>query len=481
MRVGDYWERKLVGGPMTTVLNAINNGLLDELFNQGLIPEVEFVRTEFDGKGIQELTCRTRHIQSPSPHEWTLQMLCDAAITYIRVLEVAQTYGFTLIDAHFNNLLFSFGRPLFIDLGSFQESSNPTWLASRDYKTEMLRPIQLVNRGYSKFVRLSLEKGSVTRDRLWTLSHSFAFKFLEISGVGKRLLIYRERFATIGVFNVSQALLSYSLGYHRDRTGSFLVKRFPNKSILVRIFLICLNLFGNLAKPILLCNPKREKKKLNRIRNKNAAGFWSNYYSAETDQIELLDQRGRFTKHIEIIKSAEFSSITDLGGNDGRFVRQLVQLKAIEFGFVLDADEAMIDQGRSESLKTGSQISFGLLDLTALPSPDRIDQDRFKSDLVCALGLLHHLCLRYRMSFSHALSNICSFDCDYLMIEFMPYGLSVNDENTDVPSWYTEANFEAELENHATVINKVAVEQTRLLYFCKIKNRKHKSSLTESI
>ena len=475
-RAEDFWERELVGSPMTTVLNAIKSGLLDELFNQGLIPEIEFERTELDGQGIQKLTCRARHIQSPAPHEWTLQMLCDAAIAYIRVLEISSTYGFTLIDAHFNNILFCFGQPLFIDLGSFQEALKPTWSASQDYKTEMLRPIQLVNRGYSKFVRMSIEKGSISRDRLWTLSHPLIFRFLEFVGIGKHLVIFRERFATIGVFNVPQALLSYSLGYHRDRTRSFLINRFSGKHNLVRFFLLILNFSGNLIKPILLLDPENEKKNLIRIRNQNSDGYWSNYYDSETPRSDQGDYGDRFSKHLDLIRSRGISSITDLGGNDGRFVRWLVQLGDIQFGFVLDADEAMIDLGRSESLKNGSQISFGLLDLTAQPSPDRIDQDRFESDLVCALGLLHHLCLRYRMSFSHALSNICSFGCEYVMIEFMPDGLSVNPMNSDVPNWYTEANFEIELTAYATIINRVEVEPTRILYFCKIKNETQSNS-----
>ena len=62
------------------------------------------------------------------------------------------------------------------------------------------------------------------------------------------------------------------------------------------------------------------------------------------------------------------------------------------------------------------------------------------------------------------------------MIEFMPYGLSVNPMNSDVPNWYTEANFEIELTAYATIINRVEVEPTRILYFCKIKNETQSNS-----
>jgi hypothetical protein len=274
--------------------------------------------------------------------------------------------------------------------------------------------------------------------------------------------------ASASVFNPLQSLLTLSFGYHELKVGAVLKEKFESSNHMWRIAFYGIKLMASLIRPILLINIRKEKKLLHKLRIRSNSGYWSNYYG-NTISVPDLKLDSRFEIHFGLIKKLCIESVTDIGGNDGKFVKSLVEKGIVTSGTVLDADEAMVDKGRMDALEKELPISFGLVDISALPTPDRVDQGRFDADLVCAFAIIHHLCLRYRMSFAHALSNICSIKSKYLMIEYMPYGMSVTPNQVGVPESYSEKYFVEALSQFVCKFERVVLSETRVLYLCEMK------------
>ena len=465
-RDGNVWVRLLKNEERNIALEIIRNGLLDELHSKRLIPSYEF--QELNDSLVPQLILRVSNVNSPSPHEWTQQMMCDAALLLLEIEEICERFSFTLVDAHFNNVLFQYGKPVMVDFCSFESrTALKGWRASQEYRTEIHRPITLLSKGHSKFVRFSLEKGSVSRNRLWTLSHPILFRLIRLLNIDRRLSEYSERLASASVFNPLQSLLTLSFGYHGLKVEAVLKEKFKSSNRMRRIAFNGIKITASLIRPILLINVRKEKKLLHKLRTRSNAGYWSNYYG-DVKSVQNLKLDSRFEVHLDLIEKLGIQSVTDIGGNDGKFVKALIEKRLVSSGTVLDADEAMVDKGRTDALAKELPISFGLVDISALPTPDRVNQGRFDADLVCAFALIHHLCLRYRMSFAHALSNICSVKSRYLMIEFMPYGMSVTPNEVRVPESYSEKYFVEALSQFVCRFERVVLSETRVLYLCEM-------------
>jgi hypothetical protein len=465
-QIGNYWYREFQGEDLIDFMDAQQSGLIEVLSNRKLIPHFELLFTE---SNVETLTLKVPHIYSPAIHEWTLPMYCEAALLHLEIVEISGDHGFTLIDAHFANVLFKYGKPRFIDFGSLKKSkTNRYWQASREYVTEIGRPIRLIERGYSPFVRGSLERGSVSRDLLWRLSHPIVFRMLRPLGVSSTIVKYRERLALIGVHNFLQAVLTYSLSSQVDRNFESIIQyRVPKLARYLDRFRFIMPRVLQISCSLLALNLKKEKLKLEEIQQRLSSGYWTEYYkdSLVDGDIDLREQR--FRVHLECLKDLKVVSVTDIGGNDGTFILWLLEQGIIESGIVLDSDEVSLERGRRFTTKRNLPVSFGLVDITSQPAPDRVDATRYSSDLVCALGLFHHLCLRFRLSFEHALRNILAIPSAFLMVEFMPRGLVKGSEENILPDWYNLQNFEQSLKNFVTIISRVEADSSRVLYVCK--------------
>lgn len=105
----------------------------------------------------------------------------------------------------------------------------------------------------------------------------------------------------------------------------------------------------------------------------------------------------------------------------------------------------------------------------------------FKSDIVVALAITHHLLLTQGFKIDEIFHKINLFSNKYVYIEFMPLGLWGGNINIkpNVPSWYTKEYFEEKFKNHFTLLKKVTLESHmikgkkeahRILFVGKIKH-----------
>ena len=78
------------------------------------------------------------------PYEWPFEMLKDAAILHLDILEEALEGGWTLKDATPYNIQWLNSRPVFIDIPSFEpwETGSP-WVGYRQFCNMFLTPLML--------------------------------------------------------------------------------------------------------------------------------------------------------------------------------------------------------------------------------------------------------------------------------------------------------------------------------------------------
>src|SRR3990170_8347587 len=78
------------------------------------------------------------------PYEWTFSMLKDAAILQLDLLEGALNAGLTIKDSTPYNIQFVEGRPVFIDIGSFEAyRQGEPWIGYRQFTRQFLFPLLL--------------------------------------------------------------------------------------------------------------------------------------------------------------------------------------------------------------------------------------------------------------------------------------------------------------------------------------------------
>ena len=86
------------------------------------------------------------------PYEWSFDMLKDAALMTLEIQKKCIEFGFSLKDASAYNIQFHNGKPILIDITSFEEYREEPWIAYRQFCEHFLGPLALMAK---KDVRLS--------------------------------------------------------------------------------------------------------------------------------------------------------------------------------------------------------------------------------------------------------------------------------------------------------------------------------------
>ncbi|MBD3272735.1 hypothetical protein GF385_00075 [Candidatus Dependentiae bacterium] len=95
---------------------------------------------------------------------------------------------------------------------------------------------------------------------------------------------------------------------------------------------------------------------------------------------------------------------------------------------------------------------------------------RFKSDLVLALAIIHHLVFFQRVTFKDIVRQLKSFSNKYLIVEFIhKHDQHVKNWDHNNFGWYSIYNFEQELNKYFRIIKKVnTLRDERTLIFCEL-------------
>lgn len=368
------------------------------------------------------------------PYEWCFSQLRDAARTTLLVQQQALEHGMTLKDASAYNIQFVRGRPLFIDLLSFQKlPPGQPWVGYRQFCEHFLAPLALA---------------SYTDVRLPLLLRLYPDGIpLDLTAC---LLPWR-----------SILRLTQLVHIHLHARSQ---KRYADRKVIDRP--------GRMNKAAHLRLIDNLLAALKGLRWRDGNTGWVDYYQDTNYSPEAWEQKVRITgSYFEFIKP---HTAWDLGANTGEFSRLASQkgIKTIAF----DKDPGSVEHNyvrcRAES---EPNILPLILDLTN-PSPAigwghqerKSLLARGPVDMVIALALTHHLAVSNNLP----LEMIAAFFariCRHLVIEFVPKSdsqvqrLLANRE--DIFQNYNKQHFETAFENYFRIRDCTPIRSSeRVLY-----------------
>lgn len=369
------------------------------------------------------------------PYEWPFQLLKDAALLHLTVQLEALEAGFVLSDASAYNVMFSRGKPVFIDILSFRQyAEGEYWLGHRQFCDQFLHPLLLSARygiDYNAWYRGSLE--GIPGEALYAL-HGWS-DWLS------------PRYA-------AHVLLPARLQAGRKDSQV----RKPSRPLPRAAYG---RLLQSLHDWISTLQPRRISKTV-----------WSDYEDENTyasgEAKAKIDAVQRF------IREEPCALLVDMGCNSGAYSEAALKAGAQEVvGFDADRD-ALLKAARRRSER---QLPFLPLYLDAAnPSPSQgwRQQERegfssrFKADAVLVLAFIHHLAIGRNIPLPEAVDWLLAI-APRGLIEFVPksdptIGLMLK-LREDIFTDYTEENFTRLLGERARISSVETVSESgRKLY-----------------
>jgi len=313
------------------------------------------------------------------PYEWSFNQLKDAALLTLSIQKVALEYGMTLKDAPASNIQFVQGKPVLIDITSFEiyQEGKP-WQAYRQFCKEFLAPLALAS-------YVSVE----TLEWLKAYPNGVPIK-LASSLIPKRHFISE-------------------LGLHLYLHSRLNSKTLPKKSHINNRRLI--NIIDSLYRTV---------KRLPLPKDKT---LWSNYYGGSSNYSKVaVEAKEQAIK--EALDITMPDKVLDLGCNEGFYTAKIA--REVNKIVALDSDSQAIDSLYRIHIENILPLVADLCNPSPASGWLNSEKDSlltrlqaFKFDMVVALALIHHLCLKGSISLDLIASSFRELG-EWLLIEFVP-------------------------------------------------------------
>lgn len=387
---------RTINGPYAADWEYIKKcGLLDKASSAGLLPEFKEipVPSELAATGA----CAALEVERVPfisyPYEWCFAQLKDAALLTLRLQKLAITHDCILKDASAYNVQFAGGKPVFIDLLSFEKWDGcKPWEAYRQFCQHFLAPLALE-------AWMDLRCGLLSRQWIDGIPLDLACSLMPL----------RAR-ASLGL-GMHLFLHSRMQQKHADARDSGAkakqVRLSPQKM---------LDLAESLEQTVKALKPAKNRTE------------WEDYYQDTNYTDAAMADKGACTGRIaeEHCRRAGSSLAIDLGANDGYFSKIL----AAHFSTVVAADVDPAAVGAHYAAIAGHGNILPLVQDLTSPSPDlgwalrerESFPARAKADMVIALALCHHLHFTGGIPFE----QIAAFFAELLtaggtlLVEFVP-------------------------------------------------------------
>ncbi|GAB2815716.1 hypothetical protein [Ferruginibacter profundus] len=317
------------------------------------------------------------------PYEWSFAMWQDAALLTLNIAKESIDKGMLLKDATPFNIQFVHGRPVFIDTLSFEkyDAAKP-WVAYRQFCECFIAPLLLqqychVEMGklftiYPNGIPLPIVKSLLPGKAKWNL-HNYLHVYLQAS---------------------------VKPGKTKNDTAA---KGFSQQKMLL--------LLNGLISYVNKLHPKKSKT------------IWDDYYGGTILSEAYLQEKTKLVQ--SFVNTVSFSTVVDLGANDGHFS---VLFKNTDKQMVsVDGDANCIDELYKKIKKEKISNILPLINTLNTPSPaigwnnaERTSfNERIKGDMVFALALVHHLAIGCNLPL-HFIAGWLAPMGNYLLIEFVP-------------------------------------------------------------
>lgn len=378
------------------------------------------------------------------PYEWSFGMLQDAALLQLELLDAALDEDMVLKDASAFNVQWTNGRPVFIDVLSFEnlEPGQP-WVGYRQFCQMFLYPLLLQaykNVPFQPWLRGNLE--GIDPEQF------------------NQLMSLRDLFRPGVLFHVY--LHAKSQRRHADRDGDV-------RAELHR---------AGFHKALIKANVARLRKLVAGLRWKAQTSQWHDYTTRHSYSEEDLHRKISFVQ--SVVTERHRHLVWDLGCNTGTFSE--LAAENADCVIAMDSDGLIVERLYQAIKSNGQSRILPLLINIADPPPNlgwRARErhglaERGKPDLVLCLALLHHLVISANIPVAELVDWLASLQAD-LVIEFVtkddPMVRKLLQNKVDNYFDYQLAFFEHCLSRAFVIERRENVtSNTRILYYAKIKS-----------
>ena len=376
------------------------------------------------------------------PYEWSFSMLKDAALLQLEILETSLENGWTLKDVTPYNIQWANGKPVFIDIGSFEpwEDGEP-WFGYRQFCSMFLYPLML--RAHKKIDHLP-----ILRTYLDGIPPQEIRKIFHGMSVMKK-----------GVLShiVLPAKIESSIeNQEKDAVPAKKRERKQSKAMVIGLVQSMARLIRSLKLDI-------------------SHTDWSHYDKNHSYEMGDLEQKKSFVEHYS--QSEKLDVVWDIGCNTGSFSKIVSPFakKVIS----LDADHDSIEQ-LYISIKNEPETNILPLVMNlANPSPAQGWQGkerktlemRGKPDLVLCLALVHHIRMTANIPLPQFIEWLATLDTA-LIIEFVnrtdDMVIKLLTNKKEQYKDYNREDFEKSLKKHFSIEDfKSLKDGHRIIYYAR--------------
>ena len=324
------------------------------------------------------------------PYEWTVSMIADAGLATLDVQDQALAAGASLKDATAFNVQFVRGRPVFIDLGSFERPARlDVWFALGQFNQMFVFPLLLcVHHGWDP--------------RAYFLPRLSGRSVEDVARTLGRL----ERWGPRALFDVTLPLALNRAAQKQAQVDRSLLEK---------------------ANP----DARAQRLQIDRLRGKlrklassyKPAGAWSDYERTCTYTDAAEEAKKALVRRF--LEARRPKRVLDLGCNTGDYSR--IAAAAGAEVIAADGDHDAVEILYRRLRREPASITPMVVDITN-PSPaiGFLNQERpsflerLDTDCVLGLALLHHLLISGNLSLDAACELFAALTRDLLVLEFVP-------------------------------------------------------------
>ncbi|MBS1370612.1 MAG: class I SAM-dependent methyltransferase [Lentisphaeria bacterium] len=409
----------------------LRSGLKDALVSAGLlIPFGEVPEAVAPGAFA---TLRAERVEFISyPYEWSFTQLKDAALLTLEIQRIALEHGMMLKDASACNVQFRRGRPVFIDLLSFESAGDRPWNAYGQFCSHFLAPLALAAKRDIGFNAL--------------MAHWLDGIPLELAS---KLLPWSTRF-------------SPGLLFHIHLHAKMQRRHFDGRAAAEKAKRVRVSIRNKLAFTGSL------KSAVKALRRPGEETEWADYY----DDTNYSDAAFAAKKELVSRIAAELrpKRVLDLGANTGVFSR--LALRGENLVVAADVDPAAVDRHyralKREKIAGVLPLRIDLTNPTPAIGWGNAERESFFSrcrfDLVMALALVHHIAITHNVPLPMIAETLAGLG-ETLVIEFVPKEDSQLQRllatREDIFSEYHTEGFLRAFEPHFELIERLPIRETK--------------------
>jgi hypothetical protein len=374
---------RVLGEPYIMHYNFLmNSGLYESLTKKKwLVEHTEITLPEL----INENTKAILPTQLPFisyPYEWSFDMLKDAALLTLNIMQASMQKGMILKDASAFNIQWRNGNAIFIDTSSFEiyDATKP-WVAYTQFCKHFVAPL------------LAIAFGKKTSTQFLQL-YSDGMDLQDLTSIlPKKTKFNLHIYAHIWLHAKT---LQQQKG---NKTGNISFSQKKLSDILQSLTIL-----------------------IEKLKEPSIKTTWDDYYEHTILNTHYLKAKEDLV--LEFSSAVKGKSLLDLGANDGNFTKLL--LSKYDYAIAIDGDYNCINE-LYRFAKTNKKHIYPLVSNLEHPTPaigwNNTERDsllnRMHVDTCLALALIHHLAISKNIPLQKICDLLASI-CNTLIIEFVP-------------------------------------------------------------